>query len=177
MCATPGTIATDGNCNNILGDPPECKKGNICLNVVIPGGSNKQCTQFCNRDGGAPSCLSGSCTAASGVDFGVCYGPDPLLPCQLFGAACADSTKSCLPTIGGTSAITVCTTAGSIAVGGACNTILGAPSECVPGSACFNVSGAGLKCVQLCNGDAGVPTCTGGTTCNPATGTSFGTCL
>lgn len=72
ICATPGTIGHEGACSNVLGDPPECVRNNICLNVATGTVPSRSCAQFCNLDGGAPRCGTGTCQHASGAAFGVC---------------------------------------------------------------------------------------------------------
>ena len=73
-CEIPGTVPTNSPCTTVLGDPPECVRGNICLNVLdfATDVTTRKCVQLCNPDGGAPSCASGKCYKGGGVDFGAC---------------------------------------------------------------------------------------------------------
>jgi hypothetical protein len=74
MCEFPGTVPTNSPCTTVLGERPECVRGNICLNVLnfATGDTTRKCVQLCNPDGGAPSCASGVCYKGGGVDFGAC---------------------------------------------------------------------------------------------------------
>jgi hypothetical protein len=72
LCVTPGAVATGAACTTVLGLIPECVAGNICLNVGNSTATTRQCVQFCNTDGGSPSCASGTCQHTSGVTFGTC---------------------------------------------------------------------------------------------------------
>lgn len=67
-CEFPGTVPTNSPCTTVLGEPPECVRGNICLNVLdfATGATTRKCVQLCNPDGGAPSCVSGVCYEGGG---------------------------------------------------------------------------------------------------------------
>jgi hypothetical protein len=74
VCTIPGSVPTNSPCTTVLGDPPECARGNICLNVYdsSTGITTRKCVQYCNPDGGAPSCAAGMCSKGGGVAFGGC---------------------------------------------------------------------------------------------------------
>ena len=72
LCLAAGTTATGLACTTIMGNPAECIPGDICLNVGSSTASSHQCVQYCNTDGGAPTCGTGACQPASGATFGVC---------------------------------------------------------------------------------------------------------
>lgn len=64
VCAMPGPAPVLGACNSAFGFPPECEAQSLCLFT--------QCVQYCNRDGGSPSCATGPCGNAEGAPWGIC---------------------------------------------------------------------------------------------------------
>jgi hypothetical protein len=54
LCSAAGTNAVGANCTQTMG----CVKGSQCVNT----GAATKCVQFCNLDGGMPTCASGTCT-------------------------------------------------------------------------------------------------------------------
>jgi hypothetical protein len=173
VCVTPGTLGLGAACTTVLGDPPECAGGAVCLNFY----GARQCVGVCNVDAGSPACAPGnSCQLASGVPWGVCT-PTPDAGagpgCDVLGPACADGSKRCYPV--GTGASAVCAAPGSLTTGAPCNDVLSDPPECANGAVCLNFYGA-RQCVGVCNVDAGSPACAPGNSCQAAFGVKWGVC-
>lgn len=72
VCVSPGSLATGAPCTSVLSNPPDCGAGNICLNVGDSTSTTRKCVQFCNLDGGTPTCGAGACTRVYGAAFGTC---------------------------------------------------------------------------------------------------------
>jgi hypothetical protein len=65
-CLTAGPVPAGGTCNNMT----FCSRGTQCVSPAagMPG----TCRNFCNLDGGAPTCAAGMCLSLMGTPIGVC---------------------------------------------------------------------------------------------------------
>jgi hypothetical protein len=64
-CIPPGTTAVGGDCSTT----GTCVRGAVCIGTTAAA----NCRAFCNRDGGMPSCTTGTCgivTNQAGMQFG-----------------------------------------------------------------------------------------------------------
>jgi hypothetical protein len=67
VCVSAGTVANNATCTPAA----NCVPGNLCL-VTMQGATSGTCKQFCNLDGGMPSCGAGACNGLQGVPYGAC---------------------------------------------------------------------------------------------------------
>jgi hypothetical protein len=66
-CVMAGTATAGQACGNTTG----CVRGTQCI-VSMAGGNMGTCRNFCNLDGGAPTCAQGMCQGLMGTGFGAC---------------------------------------------------------------------------------------------------------
>lgn len=145
-CMTAGTVAPYAECSTTIGD---CLAGALCAGD--PATQLYTCMPYCDLNGGStcPSgglCLYSFATAQGNV--GLCSPPDD---CDLVDATGCTTGQGCY--IADQSGATVCTTAGTVALGGSCTYT----NDCGIGVGCMGNPGV---CTELCHGDGD---CTTGT--------------
>ncbi len=145
-----------------------CKRGLICsTRAVADGGSERLCSQFCNKKSDCPGALD--CYVVlrfeGSVERPLTCGPPPP-SCDLLAQDCPNASDGCYP---GDGNVGRCFPAGSVASGGACMY----SNDCQKRSLCVNL--ATRQCKELCSYPTGPVTCTTGT-CKPLSLPDAGYC-
>ncbi len=160
VCLAAGTVAEGGDCSATA----FCGKGNICL-------TDGKCHKFCYTSNDCGN--GGLCNITVGIP-GTTEQPAVCLrleACNPLTQNCSKTADSCYPA---TPTASACFPTGMAAIGAACG-----QNFCVKGGACLLPSSSSTSgvCRQMCNLDAGRPSCDGGAVCGTVQGvTAFGIC-